>query len=273
MERAKSGIRVLSFLRTVSITSALVMSVIAQPRATFAASGTNGAAADVPDAAAAVKSKLNKSQFKNVQVSMDANGIATLTGTVDLYQYKADAEKRIHGVKGVSAVRNQIEVGGPTVSDQELQTRLAEKLEYDRVGYGTTTFNAIAVGVNNGVVTLSGHCYGYPDRDSAVALVSTSPGVKDVVDNIEVDPTSIIDDQIRLQVARAVYGYPSLNKYAIDPGKPIRISVQNGHVELYGTVDSQSDKDTAFLRANGVPGVFGVKNYLQVANQPTESPK
>ena len=74
-------------------------------------------------------------------------------------------------------------------------------------------------------------------------------------------------------MARAIYGFPSLNKYAIDPAKTIRISVQNGHVELYGTVDSQADKDTAFIRANGVPGVFSVKNYLQVAGQASEAPK
>jgi hyperosmotically inducible periplasmic protein len=49
--------------------------------------------------------------------------------------------------------------------------------------------------------------------------------------------------------------------------------VQNGNVELYGTVDSQSDKETAYLRANGVPGVFSVKNYLLVAGQPAEQPK
>jgi osmotically-inducible protein OsmY len=67
-----------------------------------------------------------------------------------------------------------------------------------------------------------------------------------------------------------VYGYSSLNKYAIDPAKPIRISVRNGNVELYGTVDSKADRDTAFLRANGVPGVFSVKNYIQVAGQPTQ---
>jgi osmotically-inducible protein OsmY len=76
-----------------------------------------------------------------------------------------------------------------------------------------------------------------------------------------------------MAVARAVYGYPSLSKYAIDPVKPIRISVQNGHVELYGLVDSQADKDTAYTRANGVPGVFEVKNYLQVAEQPAKKQK
>ena len=216
--------------------------------------------------------KLNKSQFKDVKVTVDSNGIATLTGTVSLYQYKSDAANRVRKAKGVTAVRNEIQVTGSNASDGDLKAKLAEKLTYDRVGYGTTPFNAISINVENGVVTLAGHAYSYPDRDSAVALVSTYPGVKDVIDNIEVDPTSIMDDQIRTSVARAVYGYPTLNKYAIDPAKPIRISVQNGHVELYGVVDSQADKDTAYIRANGVPGVFGVKNYLQVAGQSEEKP-
>ena len=131
-------------------------------------------------------------------------------------------------------------------------------------------FDAISVNVQNGVVTLSGHAHDYPNRDSALAIVSTTPGVKDVIDEIAVDPVSPMDWQIRLAVARAVYGYPSLNRYAIDPAKPIRISVQNGHVELYGVVDSKADKDTAGIRANTVPGVFSVENYLQVAGQPAE---
>jgi osmotically-inducible protein OsmY len=79
-----------------------------------------------------------------------------------------------------------------------------------------------------------------------------------------------MDWGIRVAVARAIYGYPSLNRYAIDPAKPIRISVQNGNVELYGEVDSKADKDVAYIRANSVPGVFSVKNYLQVAGQPAE---
>jgi osmotically-inducible protein OsmY len=124
--------------------------------------------------------------------------------------------------------------------------------------------------VQNGVVTLGGSTHDYPNRDSALGTVSTTPGVKDVVDQIAVDPLSPMDDQIRLQVARAVYGFASLNRYAIDPAKPIRIAVQNGNVALYGVVDSEADKDAAGIRANGVPGVFSVKNYLQVAGQPAE---
>ena len=58
--------------------------------------------ADQQDVASAVHAKLNKSQFKDVQVTVDANGIATLSGTVADYEYKADADKIVHKVKGVS---------------------------------------------------------------------------------------------------------------------------------------------------------------------------
>lgn len=99
---------------------------------------------------------------------------------------------------------------------------------------------------------------------------SYTAGVKDVVDHIQVDPVSMMDDGIPSATARAVYGYPSLNKYAIDPVKPIRIAVQNGDVTLVGVVISQADKDVAGLRANSVPGVFKVTNDLQVANHQSE---
>jgi osmotically-inducible protein OsmY len=265
----KTTTRIQRTLAAVILTAALVT----LPQISTAAALPAGAGAQAHDtdlAANAAAARLDKKQFANVKVIVD-NGVATLTGTVDLFEYKADAAKRVMHAKGVAAVRNQIQVAGPAFPDKELQAKLSEKLEYDRVGYGNV-FDAIGVGVDNGVVTLGGHAHNYVNRDSALALVATTPGVKEMVDNIEVDPVSIMDDQSRVAVARAIYSFPTLNKYAINPGMPIRVSVQNGHVELYGMVDSQSDKDAAYLRANGVPGVFSVKNYLQVANQTTEHP-
>jgi hyperosmotically inducible protein len=138
-------------------------------------------------------------------------------------------------------------------------------MSYDRVGYETTPFNAIVVDVQNGAVILTGHAYGPVDADSAVAVAANTPGVKDVINEIQVDPLSPMDDRIRIQVFRSIYGFPSLNKYAADPAKSIRISVQNGNVALYGVVDSQADKNTANIRANSVPGIFKVTNDLQVA--------
>ena len=252
------------------LTAALAGALLGVPQVSFAARASGAIAQESPTAGEAA-AKLGKSQFKDVKVAVE-NGIATLTGTVSLYEYKADAGKRVLKAKGVTAVRNLIEVAGPSIADKELENKLREKLMYDRVGWGNE-WNAITVSVENGAATLGGHARTDVDKDSAIALVATYPGVKDVVSDIEVDPVSIMDDQTRLAVARAVYGYPSLNKYALDPAKPIRIAVQNGNVELYGVVDTQADKDVAFLRANGVAGTFSVKNYLQVANQPTESPK
>ena len=134
----------------------------------------------------------------------------------------------------MKGVQNQIEVAGPVVDDQILLNKLSEKIAYDRVGYGTTAFNAFTISVDHGAVTLGGTAYGPADKDSAISVVSNYPGVKDVVDNIEVAPVSPMDDRIRLAEARAIYGAVQLNKYAIDPAKPIRITVVNGNVTLSG---------------------------------------
>lgn len=234
-------------------------------------SGASAQPLDDSSTAADAAARLNKKQFQNVKVTVNG-GVAALTGSVDLYEYKNDAQKRVLHAKGVTAVRNDIRVTGTNVSDHDLQAKLSEELAYDPNAYGRT-FDAITLNVSDGVVTLGGHAHNYVDRDSALSIVSTTPGVKDVVDNLEVDPVSPMDDRIRMEVARAVYGFPSLNKYAINPVKPIRIAVQNGNVELYGVVDSKADKDAANIRANGVAGVFSVKNYLQVAGEPAEAPK
>ncbi len=210
-----------------------------------------------------VMKALDNKRFKDVKASVQ-NGVVMLTGTVDLYSAKVDADNRAHHRRNVKGVENEIEVAGPVVDDTTLRDKLAEKLAYDRVGYGSTAFNAFTIGVQNGAVTLGGTAYGPSDKDSAISLVENYPGVKDVIDNVEVAPVSPMDDHIRLAEARAIYGFPQLNKYAIDPAKPIRITVVNGNVTLSGVVDTQADKDVANIRANSVSGVFKVVNNLQV---------
>jgi hyperosmotically inducible periplasmic protein len=232
----------------------------------MAAQSMGGQAASGADAQiqADVTKALDNKKFKDVKTSVQ-NGVVTLTGSVDVYSAKSDADNKAHHRKNVRGVQNLIEVSGPVVEDAQLRSKLSQKLVYDRVGYGTTAFNAFTLEVNRGVVTLGGIAYGPTDKDSAISLVANYPGVKDVIDNIEVAPTSPMDDRIRIAEARAVYGAAQLNRYALDPGKPIRITVVNGNVTLSGVVDSQSDKDVANIRANGVPGVFKVTNNLQVA--------
>lgn len=221
-----------------------------------------------------VQKRLDSKRFHDVKATV-TNGLVTLTGSVDLYATKEDAEQKIHHRRGVVAVINHLSVGTDAdttaISDVELRNKLAEKLAYDRVGYATTAFNSFSIGVQNGVVTLGGTAYGPTDKASAVSLVEHYPGVKDVVDDIEVAPVSPNDDRIRVEAARAIYGYPQLSRYAIDPAKPIRITVVNGNITLTGVVDSQADKDVAGLRANGVSGAFKVTNNLQVAGKSNES--
>jgi osmotically-inducible protein OsmY len=208
-------------------------------------------------------------KYKDVQVSVQ-NGIVDLEGTVQNFATKEEIDKKAHRIKNVAAVRNKLKIAGAgEVSDAQLQQKIVQKLQYDRVGYGNA-FNAIKVNVQDGVVTLSGNALGPVAADSAVSLASHFPGVQDVIDNIQVDPLSPMDDRTRLQVYRAIYGYPSLNKYAIDPAQPIRITVVNGNVTLNGVVLSKADKDVAGIRANSVPGVFKVTNDLQVANSSNE---
>ena len=204
----------------------------------------------------------SKDKWKGITASTD-DGIVTLQGTANLLIDKLDAAKKVTKLDHVQGARNRVEVAG-NVSDQQLRQKLADKLRYDRVGYGIA-FNALALNVQNGVVTVSGDVRDHPARDSAMAVVETTPGVKEAVDNIKVLPTSIMDDDIRLRTARAIYGNNTLSKYALDPQKPIRIVVENGHVTLYGVVDSQMDEQIAEMQARSVPNVFSVDDKLTVA--------
>jgi hyperosmotically inducible periplasmic protein len=258
-------------LRAATVGLAALAAVIAIPQAALAFDRTEWTAAPLGSERTTdreTEARLNKPQFCDVRVTVE-DGIATLTGTVDLYQYKSDAERRVHKAKGIRTTRNLIEVKHKEISDRNLQGELADRLAYDRVGFGNM-FNAIGVKVDQGIATLDGHARTYVDRASALALVSTTPGVRDVVDLIEVDPVSPMDDEIRIRVARAVYGDSSLRKYMIDPVKPIRISVQKGNVSLHGIVNNRMEAQIALVRANGVPGIFSVNSYLRVAGESAE---
>ncbi len=204
-----------------------------------------------------------KDTFHGVSVAVE-DGIVTLSGKVGLHIDKVNAEKRVRKVKNVDGVRNHVAVEGKNVEDAQLRETLADKLRYDRAGYGIV-FNSLTVAVENGAVTVGGKVRDYPDRDSAIAIIETTPGVKDVIDEIDVAPVSGVDDELRLRLARAVYGHSSLQKYALDPQAPIRIVVENGHVELSGVVLNNADSQIAYAQARSVPGIFSVKNYLMVA--------
>jgi hyperosmotically inducible protein len=127
-------------------------------------------------------------------------------------------------------------------------------------------FDNIAFKVDGYNVTLLGQVVRPSLKSDAGNVVKRIEGVEKVDNQIEVLPTSPMDDRLRLALYHAIYGEPTLEKYALGVQKPIRIIVKNGHVTLEGYVDNEGDKNIAGIRANGVPGIFSVTNNLQVAS-------
>jgi hyperosmotically inducible periplasmic protein len=126
---------------------------------------------------------------------------------------------------------------------------------FDNLGYKVEGYN----------VTLVGQVTNPTLKSDAGTVVKKIEGVEKVDNQIEVLPVSSLDDRLRRQLYRAIYGYPPLQRYALPVLKPIRIIVKNGQVTLEGVVDSQADKNIVNIRANGVSGAFSVVNNLVVA--------
>jgi hyperosmotically inducible periplasmic protein len=128
-------------------------------------------------------------------------------------------------------------------------------------------FDNLAYQIDGNNVTLSGQVTRPTLKTDAGRVVKRIEGVENVDNQIEVLPVSFNDDRLRRSLYRAIYGYPSLNRYAMPVLKPIRIIVKNGHVTLEGVVANEPDKNIVNIRANGVHGVFSVTNNLQVEKQ------
>lgn len=101
-------------------------------------------------------------------------------------------------------------------------------------------------------------------KSEAERVVKKIEGVERVENRIEVLPVSLNDDRVRRDVFEAIYRYGPLEHYGVGSNRPIHIIVNNGHVTLEGVVDREMDKNLAGMRANGVFGVFSVRNNLVV---------
>lgn len=126
-------------------------------------------------------------------------------------------------------------------------------------------FDDLGYSVNGSEVTLTGAVVNPGTKSDAVGYVKHIKGVTSVVDNIKVLPPSSMDNRIRRQEYRSIFGYSDLFRYAMGANPSIHIIVDNGHVTLVGYVSNEADLHAANLRANAVPGVFSVTNNLQIA--------
>ena len=87
-------------------------------------------------------------------------------------------------------------------------------------------------------------------------------GVRQVVNNIDVLPVSSYDDDLRLRIARAIYGNSAFWQYGARANPPIHIIVERGHVTLTGVVNSNVDRMLARSLATGF-GELSVTNELK----------
>jgi hyperosmotically inducible protein len=128
-------------------------------------------------------------------------------------------------------------------------------------------FDDLGYQVDGSTVILTGDVTQPVLKSDAEHAVKHVPGVTNVVNNIRVLPLSPFDNQTRLAVYRSVFSFGSLYRYAMGANPSVHIIVDNGHVILKGVVDNEADKNLAYIRANGVPGVFSVTNDLRVAER------
>lgn len=126
-------------------------------------------------------------------------------------------------------------------------------------------FDHLAYKVDGNKVTLLGSVSRPTLKRDAESAVKGIEGVEHIDNQIEVLPPSPMDDRLRRQLFQAIYGFTSLERYALSVNKPIQIIVKSGHVTLEGVVDSEADKNVAGIRANSVPGIFSVENNLTIS--------
>jgi hyperosmotically inducible protein len=137
----------------------------------------------------------------------------------------------------------------------QFQRQLEEKVRHELAMlpyYGV--FDHLAFRVDGDRVTLLGQVTRPTLKSDAENVVKRLEAVRAVDNRIEVLPPSPNDDRIRRATYRAIYSSIGLDRYGLGANPSIHIIVKGGHITLEGVVDNQTDKDVAYLRANGVSG-------------------
>jgi hyperosmotically inducible periplasmic protein len=150
-------------------------------------------------------------------------------------------------------------------NDKKMQENLVKEVRHQLLLLPYySVFDNLLFKVEGDKVTLLGQVVRPTLKSDAENAVKGIEGVASVNNQIEVLPVSPMDDQARRAVYRALYGDTVLSRYGMSALPSIHVIVKNGNVTLEGVVDSESDKNLANLRANGVPNVFSVTNNLTV---------
>ena len=165
-------------------------------------------------------------------------------------------------VKDPKDIKPKVQTGR---DPSQVERRLEREVRHELVTLPYyDVFDNLEYRIDGEQVTLSGQVVRPTLKSGAENVVKNIEGVEKVTNNIEVLPLSPNDDRLRIAVYRAIYGHTALQGYSIRSVPPIHIIVKNGNVTLEGVVANEGDKNIANIQANGVSGVFSVKNNLKV---------
>jgi hyperosmotically inducible protein len=106
-------------------------------------------------------------------------------------------------------------------------------------------FDVLGFRVEGYTVILTGAVTRPTLKSDAERVVKSIEGVENVRNEIEVLPLSPNDDRVRQAVYRAIYGFPSLNRYAMQAVPSIHIIVKNGAVTLEGVAANEAETRTS----------------------------
>ena len=177
-------------------------------------------------------------QGNNIQVTV-VDGKILLDGTVNSIGDKRHVERIVHHISSSSIVDNRLQIAGRPISDSALTANVKEAID-NSIFYGV--FDWVTVKAKDGVVTLGGVASEAWAEDSFMSVAETVRGVKEVVDEIELLPVSIRDDEIRHIASRAIYREIYYEPLSMAPNPPVHIIVHNGDVILEGWVHSDLER-------------------------------
>ena len=184
------------------------------------------------------------------------DGIVTLTGTVDSYAKKLEAERAAKKVKGVEAIVEKIEVKFGSFwnkSDSEIAREAVNALKSDF----SVPDDKIQARVENGWVSLEGAVGWNYQRESAVNSVKYLSGVKGITNKITIK-SELTDDIEKKDIEDALDRNWSIEE------QDIEVVVSGNKVTLLGTVSSWYDRDEAERITWNTPGICAVDNELIV---------
>ena len=151
----------------------------------------------------------------------------------------------------------------PAAAQDRFDAKIANEISRQIDRYPQfTIFDYVTGSVDNGIVTLAGKVTMPLKKTDIGKRAARVEGVKEVVNNIDVLPVSSYDEDLRLRIARAIYGNSAFWQYGARANPPIHIIVERGHVTLTGVVNSNVDRMLARSLATGF-GELSVTNDLK----------